>query len=327
MDAKPRETQRGSGMHRDKKVGLAMGILLVGIVAAFFFRNESDPLEDIPPLEDALALDEKIATQSGGPYLTGVEPVDDRYRRSGSVPSTASAQAEIDTNESSSLIPAPDPIDTFAPVNRIETITDSTSEPPTVPVGTPFDSVTVESRETIPNDRDWESVPIFEPDAPDESPKISNASQSRPVPTEPEPEPEISTISDDTDVSDNPTVSDQIVSTESPAEALPEVKPSVAEPPAEPVPVPRTYRIRPGDTLSEIAWRELGSSRRYHELYEANRDRLQHPDNLPIGMELRIPTIKSKALKTDSVPRSAKKPPADRTSDRRFIPSHRSPIR
>ncbi len=319
MDAKPRETQRGSGMHRDKKVGLAMGILLVGIVAAFFFRNESDPLEDIPPLEDALALDEQIATEAGGPYLTGVEPADDRYRRSGSGPSAELTSAKSDMDESSSLIPTPDPIDTLAPVNRIETVTDFVSQPTTIPVGTPFGSVVVESEELVTNGGDWESIPVFEPDVLEESPHVSTASQSRSVPTEPASQVPLA--------SDEPIVSQETALTEPNDQLSEEVKPFVAETQTPSVPEPRTYRIRAGDTLSEIAWRELGSSRRYHELYEANRDRLQHPDNLPIGMELRIPTIKRKASENHAVFRSTAEPPADRTSDRRFIPFHQSPIR
>jgi nucleoid-associated protein YgaU len=49
------------------------------------------------------------------------------------------------------------------------------------------------------------------------------------------------------------------------------------------------HRIVDGDTLSRLAQRYLGSSKRFLEIYEANRDRLQSPDLLPIGLELRIP--------------------------------------
>lgn len=50
-----------------------------------------------------------------------------------------------------------------------------------------------------------------------------------------------------------------------------------------------TYVVRPGDTLSGLAQRFLGSTRRYRELYEANRDVLSDPDRLRQGMVLRIP--------------------------------------
>ena len=51
----------------------------------------------------------------------------------------------------------------------------------------------------------------------------------------------------------------------------------------------RQYTVAPGDTLSGIAERELGSHRRYAAIYEANRDRLESPDALKVGMVLRIP--------------------------------------
>ena len=52
---------------------------------------------------------------------------------------------------------------------------------------------------------------------------------------------------------------------------------------------PATYTVQYGDTLSGLAIRFLGTSRRYLELYEANRDILASPDDLQVGMKLRIP--------------------------------------
>ncbi|MDA1014361.1 MAG: LysM peptidoglycan-binding domain-containing protein [Planctomycetota bacterium] len=49
-------------MHRDHKVGLAFGILLIGTVAALFFRNETQQDYVIPELENAAELDEEIRT-------------------------------------------------------------------------------------------------------------------------------------------------------------------------------------------------------------------------------------------------------------------------
>ncbi|QDV80102.1 LysM peptidoglycan-binding domain-containing protein [Botrimarina mediterranea] len=47
--------------------------------------------------------------------------------------------------------------------------------------------------------------------------------------------------------------------------------------------------VTDGDTLASIADRYLGDSARSQELFELNRDRLQHPDVLPIGMVLKAP--------------------------------------
>lgn len=61
---------------------------------------------------------------------------------------------------------------------------------------------------------------------------------------------------------------------------------------------PPTYimhRIADGDTLSGLAQRYLGSSKRFTEIFFANRDRLASPDLLPIGVELRIPASSGRA--------------------------------
>jgi len=56
-------------MQRDQKIGLALGILLVGAVAAFFFRHEEAPSEPLPALQTADELDERIAERARAPYL------------------------------------------------------------------------------------------------------------------------------------------------------------------------------------------------------------------------------------------------------------------
>ncbi len=67
--------------------------------------------------------------------------------------------------------------------------------------------------------------------------------------------------------------------------------PAVATPPSNDRPVAFTmHRIADGDTLSRLAHRYLGSSSRFREIFEANRDRLPSPDLLPIGVVIRIPT-------------------------------------
>lgn len=56
-------------------------------------------------------------------------------------------------------------------------------------------------------------------------------------------------------------------------------------------PMIKTYRVKAGDTLSEIAMQTLGSYHRYLDIFEANRDRLSSPDDLKLGLELRIPLV------------------------------------
>lgn len=50
----------------------------------------------------------------------------------------------------------------------------------------------------------------------------------------------------------------------------------------------RLHRVKDGDTLQRLAERYLGSAAKWREVFETNRDRLSHPQLLPIGAELRI---------------------------------------
>ncbi len=55
---------------------------------------------------------------------------------------------------------------------------------------------------------------------------------------------------------------------------------------------PRSYVVRPGDCLTGIARKNMGDAGRQavRRLYEANRDRVDDPDHLPVGLKLRIPS-------------------------------------
>ena len=52
---------------------------------------------------------------------------------------------------------------------------------------------------------------------------------------------------------------------------------------------PPTHKIIDGDTLASLAERYLGSASRAMEIYEANRSVLASPQELTIGVELKIP--------------------------------------
>ncbi len=49
-----------------------------------------------------------------------------------------------------------------------------------------------------------------------------------------------------------------------------------------------TYTVAPGDTLRKIALKQLGDSERWAQIYELNRDRIQNPDLIFIGQELKV---------------------------------------
>lgn len=51
----------------------------------------------------------------------------------------------------------------------------------------------------------------------------------------------------------------------------------------------KTYTVKSGDTLGEIAKRELGSANKYMEIFNANRDQLTDPDKIKPGQVLKMP--------------------------------------
>lgn len=51
----------------------------------------------------------------------------------------------------------------------------------------------------------------------------------------------------------------------------------------------RTITVMPGDSLSDIAKRAYGDHRAFKRIFEANRDVLRRPEQLKVGMTLRIP--------------------------------------
>lgn len=58
---------------------------------------------------------------------------------------------------------------------------------------------------------------------------------------------------------------------------------------AAPAKATSTYTVKPGDTLGVISQRLLGTSRRYRDILEANRNLLDDADSLRAGMVLKIP--------------------------------------
>jgi hypothetical protein len=117
-------------MQRDMKVGMAVGVALVGIVGALFFRREPEAKDrDVPPprLEDVEEIDRRIVEKPRGPYMNGVEDFPDHAApvplpRSAQQPkpksladdhdATASARHDEKNREPSSTRPGltPDPI-------------------------------------------------------------------------------------------------------------------------------------------------------------------------------------------------------------------------
>lgn len=53
--------------------------------------------------------------------------------------------------------------------------------------------------------------------------------------------------------------------------------------------VPETYTVVAGDSLYSISTKVYGTSSRYMDIFQANRDKMRTPDALTVGLVLRIP--------------------------------------
>ena len=54
-------------------------------------------------------------------------------------------------------------------------------------------------------------------------------------------------------------------------------------------PAARTYTVKAGDTLSQIAKEHLGSAGAYMKIFDLNKDLLTDPDKIKPGQVLRLP--------------------------------------
>jgi nucleoid-associated protein YgaU len=62
-------------------------------------------------------------------------------------------------------------------------------------------------------------------------------------------------------------------------------------PPPAPAAGEKTYKIQPGDSLSEISLRVYGSASHYLQIARANRALIADPNILPIGATITIPDV------------------------------------
>jgi nucleoid-associated protein YgaU len=60
-----------------------------------------------------------------------------------------------------------------------------------------------------------------------------------------------------------------------------------------PVTSMKTYMVKPGDTLTNIAREFLGDADEYMRVFEANRDQLSDPDQIRPGQILKIPAMEN----------------------------------
>lgn len=212
-------------MQRDMKIGMALGVALVGIVGALFFRREPETGEDKTPpsLPKAEQLDREIAEKAKTPYIQGLEDFDATSSAvpppNGSAKLNSGLRSERSTGKDDSKLRE---LASGKPTGNPDPLRPIKSEAPAV--------------DTDPaHNRDWQPI------GPSAGAGKKPGEKTRSGP-------------------DGSTIG-----------------------------AGRTHVIRPGDTLSGLASRYLGSSARFREIYEANRDQLRSADDVREGMTLRIP--------------------------------------
>lgn len=133
----------------------------------------------------------------------------------------------------------------------------------------------LEARTTAP---DLASAPAPTPPAP---PEVTPASP--PTPADPSP---AGTASSPAAASDPPPIGPALASAS--VDPLPDLGLTLDAPPPEEF-EELIHVVQSGDTLSGIAQQYLGSVARYPEIFDANRDLLETPNDLKLNMRLRIP--------------------------------------
>jgi LysM repeat protein len=254
-------------MHTDRKIGFAMGILLIGIVAALFFRNEPLLSTKVPGVRRERELNQKLRERDAAVYLNDksideipeqslekqrwtlrdvLEKMDER-NKTAPVPVGAGSFAQRSLNELND-----EDLDGYRPQKRRDpakgTVTESSAS---------VQPLRSEQQPAVTDDRVFGALPPLTPIETIESQKIT---------LPPLPNPELSVVKDERG-KDVPDFDFQ------PPESFDE------------------YVVKYGDTLSGIAQRMLGSQKKYIEIYHANRDRMASPDRLDVGKPLRIPRV------------------------------------
>jgi len=218
-------------MQRDMKIGLALGLALVGIVGALFFRREPEVKKDVPPpLKSADELDRQIAERARPPYIKGLEDFADSP-----APASPSAGTGGKTSSKNDAYEVPSFLNKEDEAANRELLAGKVPAVPDPIQAAPAKDNASAAESGPAHNREWE---------PARSSGKKGSDTVRATPT-------------------------------SPAAG-------------------RTHVIRAGETLSSIAARYLGSSARYREIYEANRNVLKNADDLPDGVTIVIPDGKSR---------------------------------
>lgn len=110
-----------------------------------------------------------------------------------------------------------------------------------------------------------------------------------PLKVEPEPpavEPEAGKPEVEAPLNDSPAAEETQQKTHT---AVPRIKPVVVKPPQSWTVVMKKYTVKKGDTLQRISKKFYGTTRRWKEIYEVNRELLKSPHSIYPGQVIEIP--------------------------------------
>jgi hypothetical protein len=256
-------------MNTDRKIGFAMGILLVGIVAALFFRNE--------PLDSG-------GSGAGGVVGEFEQLLNQRLR---------DRQVAVYANRSSAGGAAGEPQWTLRDVLKDMHDRNRTLPAPVLPPEQTLDGG------VLRNNLDGFRTRRASPGRAAVADKPQRAAAAAAWHSEADAGVGIAgesagkTGSEDGVVSADEPVFDSEIMAGGGVPLAVEVRSESAgfQPPQE----YDEYTVKYGDTLSGIAERTLGAQGRYSLIYEANRDRMSNPNQLVPGKVLRIPRIAASA--------------------------------
>ena len=267
-------------MHQDKKVGLALALMVIGFVGAFCLRQEKNTTVEIPELNDPHYLDEQIADKDRTPYL-GPSTKDPLETQLGSDQAlTGNTDSPRPSKETGVSVPTishtkPGSQSKSSKAERWGEMPDFLKE-----IELPEEEVTIENQFTSSDLTDDQFEPnqsgtFAQPQAPDSSQGSTSLSTETRKPAH----------NNAWDVN--------------PPQKKPEPVNSGERRPLQ----YRVHTVRSGETLSEISIRYLGTSRKYREIFNINRDQLRSPNDIREGMKLRIPVYQTPEMKPQSAGR------------------------
>lgn len=254
-------------MHTDRKIGFAMGILLIGIVAALFFRNEPLLRTDVQGVRREEELNQRLKDRNVAVYL------DDKPRHKGDdlngEPTWTLRDVLKSMDSRNKELPSP------VSSRQRKVNSELTGEP------------------DLDGFRTWKDAPD---DDRSDGPNPSNATQNSAVqqssPATSRPLPAL--MPESLVKESQPSGESPVPAPTAPGEPFPQAPTEPLAPGKEAFVPPaefEEYVVKYGDTLSGIAEKFLGSQGKYIQIFEANKDRMSSPDRLEVGKPLRIPKV------------------------------------